>query len=197
MREVKIVGVGGSFNPTSSSITALVYALEGAQESGAVTELINLAELNLPFFVPGKPVESYAEAATIQTFLDKVREADGLLFASPVYHGTLSGLWKNGIDFLELLPRTPTVYLEGKVVGLIALAGGPFAAPNGITALQHTARALRATVAPLTLPLGPTRKLFDGQGRLTEPQTLEGLHSLGQQVVALAQTPKEELLKIA
>lgn len=148
--------------------------------------------------MPGRPVEAYPQAEAIQEYLDKVGLADGYIWASPVYHGTLSGLWKNGIDFLELLPRTERIYLDGKAAGLISLAGGRFAAPNGLLALQHTARALRAKVAHNSLALGPTRHLFDASANLTDPTTRQQLLSLGQEVVALvAARPAQMLLQTA
>ena len=47
---VKVVGLGGSLSNDSRTLTALETALEGAQQSGAETTLLDLKELNLPFY---------------------------------------------------------------------------------------------------------------------------------------------------
>lgn len=182
-KEIKILGLGGSLSQPSNSLTALEIALEGAHQAGAGVEAVNFGDLNLPFFVPNQAAATYPQAATINALLEKIKAADGYIFCAPIYHGTLGGLWKNGIDFLELLPRRPKLYLDGKVVGLIAVGGGQIAAPNGITALYHVARALRAWVAPISVPVWPAKRLFDVQGKLQDQKMVEQLQTVGQQVV--------------
>lgn len=49
-----IVGIGGSLRSRSGSLAALRVALDGAAESGAGTELIDVRELDLPAFAPGR-----------------------------------------------------------------------------------------------------------------------------------------------
>lgn len=195
--EIKILGLGGSLSPKPRSITALEIALEKAQAAGASTEIINMARLPLPFFVPEQTLEAYPteQREVIAAFLEKIKAADGYIFSAPIYHGTISGAWKNGIDFLELLPRRPHLYLEGKVVGLIAVGGGQMAAPNGITALQHIARALRAWTTPGSLPVWPAKRLFDAEGQLQDEKMAEQLGLIGQQVVEFAQMQQSYLNK--
>ncbi|RYG26061.1 hypothetical protein EON82_04725 [bacterium] len=53
MAKIKIVGLGGSLAPGSSSLAALKAALLAAEEAGATTELLDLAELDLPMYRPG------------------------------------------------------------------------------------------------------------------------------------------------
>src|SRR4051812_40453588 len=98
-KEIKVVGLGGSLAAQSNSLAALRVALEGAREAGALTELLDIRELNLPMYAPDlkdvpEPVERLC--ATIH-------EGDGLLWSSPLYHGTISGSFKNALDWLQLL----------------------------------------------------------------------------------------------
>src|SRR5437870_4725485 len=51
-RLLKIVGLGGSLAAISRSRAALATALEGAEEAGAVTELLDIRELDLPMYNP-------------------------------------------------------------------------------------------------------------------------------------------------
>ena len=51
-KEIKVVGLGGSLAVQSSSLAALKIALEGAQEAGAQTLLLDIRELNLPMYAP-------------------------------------------------------------------------------------------------------------------------------------------------
>ncbi len=183
VNQIKILGLGGSLNSSSNTIKALDLALASASEAGAKVERLNFADMDLPFFVPRRPLEVYTQAEAIREYLEKVQQADAIIFSAPIYHGTISGLWKNGIDFLELLPREAKVYLDGKPIGLIAVSGGPMAAHNGITALEHTAAALRATVAG-RVAIGAVRRILDGNGLIIDAKVLADLEILGQQLVA-------------
>jgi len=118
MSRVTIVGLGGSLAKHSSSLSALSVALEGAREHGADVRLFDLRELNLPVFVP----DADPTPAAARELCDAVFAARGLLWSSPLYHGTVSGSFKNALDWLQLLSDRNPPYLTDKVVGLISAA---------------------------------------------------------------------------
>lgn len=179
--KVKIVGLGGSLGKKSMTLSALVVPLQSARQAGAEVELLDLRELSLPFYNPELKLEDYPESVSL--FLDKVRKADGMIWASPAYHGTVSGAMKNALDFLEFLAKDHPPYLTNKLIGLITTAGGTIAAVNAINALTHICQALRAWTVPLVVPVIQAWKLFDDQGRVTDPQLEERLVSLGVELV--------------
>jgi FMN reductase len=98
-----------------------------------------------------------AQSERGRALIQAVRGADGLIIASPGYHGTVSGLVKNAIDYLEETARDDRVYLEGLPVGLIATAYGWQATGSTMAALRSIAHALRAWPTPLgaTVRCGP------------------------------------------
>jgi FMN reductase len=62
---VRIVGLGGSLSPQSTSLAALKVAIEGAAEAGATTELFDVRKLDLPMYVPGsEPAPDAAKAVS-------------------------------------------------------------------------------------------------------------------------------------
>ncbi len=184
--ELKIVGLGGSLRAGSHSLSVLKIALESAARAGASVELLDLNAAGLPFFVPEQSLEAYPDAAKVARFLEIMGAADGYLWCAPTYHGTPSAAFKNALDFLELLPRRPHLYLSGKVAGLMALAGGTQAGPNALTALIYNARALRVLIAPGSLHISPARRLFDESGQLLDSKLLAQIDELGAEVVGLA-----------
>ena len=86
-RTLTIVGLGGSLARRSRSRAALEVALEGAARAGAETLLHDLRELKLPMYEPDDDEPTPAAAHLIESCYG----ADGMLWSSPMYQGTISG----------------------------------------------------------------------------------------------------------
>ena len=155
-----IVGVGGTTTPGSSAERALATALAEAERRGCRTRLIGGALLSrLPPY--SMPIERTAEEREL---VGAVREASGLLVASPGYHGSLSGLVKNALDLLEDTARDERPYLTGVPVGLIATASGWQATGGTITALRSIVHALRGWPTPFAAAINSQETRYGGDG---------------------------------
>jgi FMN reductase len=181
VKEIKVVGLGGSLAAQSNSLAALRVALEGAREGGARTELLDIRELNLPMYEPG--LGRVPEA--VERLCGSVHEAQGLLWSSPLYHGTISGSFKNALDWLQLLSDREPAYLTDKVVGLISTAGGTQGL-QAVNTMEFIVRALRGWAVPLVIPIPQAWRVFDKEGHLHDEKISEQLHSLGQEVTRAA-----------
>jgi len=177
---IRVVGMGGSLAPVSASLVALKVALEGAATAGADTQLLDLHELDLPMFLPAAvPSESVAR------FCGVVYGAHGLLWSSPLYNGTVSGAFKNAIDWLHLLGDCRPPYLTDKIIGLISTAGGV----NGLQAvntMEFITRSLRAWAVPIVLPIARASDVFGADGSVRDPRVADQLRSLGREVARAA-----------
>ncbi len=180
---VRVVGVGGTMRPGSSSLAALRRSLGAAEAAGARTELLDLRHLRLPTYEPDIPLEEYGD--NVRRFVGALRTADALLVSTAAYHGTVAGATRNALDFLEFLAADDPPYLDGKTVGLIATAAGGQAAPNAIAALVQTAHALRAVVAPFSVPIPGSWPVADGD-EIAAGRYDRRLDDLGRMVVDLA-----------
>lgn len=141
-----IVGIGGTTRPESATERALVAALASAAAHGATTRLFGGADLaRLPIYDPACPAGGDAR----RDLVEAVRGCDGLLIASPGYHGSISGLVKNAIDGLEDLRDDSRPYLDGRAVGLIVTADGAQAGGTTLAALRAIVHALRGWPTPL------------------------------------------------
>ncbi len=140
-----LVGLGGSLREKSYSRAALREALRIAEANGAATELLDVRELNLPMFVPDLSVEGYpfSQQANITRFIEACRRAEAMIWASPNYHGTISGALKNVLDFVEFLADDQPPYLQGRAVGLITIPD-----PTTFAAMINAVHELRAWLAP-------------------------------------------------
>jgi FMN reductase len=114
--QLYIVGIGGTTRANSSTERALAGALRAAEALGARTRLFGAKAIDLPMFAPEKADRTQAA----RQFVEEIRRADGLILASPGYHGGVSGLVKNAIDYTEDMSGDRNPYLQGRAVGLIA-----------------------------------------------------------------------------
>lgn len=174
------MGIGGSLAPASASLTALKVALEGAAAAGADTQVLDLRVLDLPMFLP-----TVEPAEAVVRFCDVVFAAHGLVWSSPLYNGTVSGAFKNAIDWLHLLGDRQPPYLTDKVVGLISTAGGIHAL-QAVNTMEFIARALRAWAVPLVLPIARASEVFGDDGGMRDPRVADQLRSLGREVARAA-----------
>ena len=183
--KIKVVGVGGTLRESSVSLGALRRALEASEGAGAEVELLDLRELDLPMYEPGRPLEEYGE--NVRRLVEALRGADAVIVSTAAYHGTLAGVTKNALDFVQYLSRDEKAYLDGRAVGLIATAGGDLAAARSIDAMVHAAHALRGVVAPLSVAMPKAWRMSDGEGNVTDEGYGVRLDKLGRLVVDLAE----------
>lgn len=183
-RRLKVVGIGGTLREGSASLGALRRALAATGEAGAETELLDLRELGLPVYEPGRALDEYGPGA--QRLVEELRGADAILLSTAAYHGTLAGVTKNALDFAQFLSGGEHPYFDGKVVGVISTAGGEQAGTNATGAMVHVAHALRGVVAPLVVSIPKARQRTDGSGNVTDEFYGRRLDALGELVVDLA-----------
>ena len=174
---LKIVGLGGSLGWPSTSLAALKLALEGAAQVGATIEVLDIRELSLPMYDPGNKTPP----SSVLSMCEDIYQADGLIWSSPMYNGTISGAFKNALDWLILLGDRHPAYLTDKVVGLITTAGG-VQGLQGVNTMEFVVRALRGWAVPLVMPIAQAWKAFDEKGVPQQNELVEQLHALGREV---------------
>jgi FMN reductase len=171
------VGLGGSLAEGSASRAALEIALKGAEEAGAQVEMFDVRKLDLPLYDPNGG--EVPEAA--RRLAESVAGARGMLWSSPMYHGTVSGAFKNALDWLQLLSDHDPPFLTNKVVGLISVAGGVYGL-QAVNTMEFVVRALRGWSVPLVIPIPRAWQVFDQEGKARDEGVERQLRSLGAEV---------------
>ena len=179
-RPVRVVGLGGSMRAASTSRTALQAALEGAAADGADTQLIWVRDLELPLYTAERAIPAAAHQLA-----DTAYSCDAMIWSSPTYQGSVSGSFKNALDWLILLAERDPPYLSNKPVGLVATAGG-IQGLQAVNSMDFIARALRAWSVPLVLPVPQSWHSFDPDGQLIDQAIAAQLRALGAEVVRAA-----------
>lgn len=140
-----IVGIGGTTSATSSSDTALQIAAKQATAQGAEVELFCGPFLQrLPLYDPAA-TERTDDACQLVAAL---RRASGVIVSGSAYHGSVSGMLKNALDYTEDMAADPRTYFSGVPVGSIVVARGWQAGVTTLTTLRMIIHALRGWPTP-------------------------------------------------
>jgi len=177
-----IIGIGGTTRPASTSERALRVALARAEALGARTRLFAGAELRLPHYDPNTAARSAPESELVAA----LREADGVIIATPSYHGSLSGMVKNALDYTEDLRTDERPYLEGRAIGCIVCAEGPQAMGATIAALRAIVHSLRAWPTPYGAVVNTAGPAFDAGPQGADSPLMAQLALVADQVVEFA-----------
>jgi FMN reductase len=160
-----IVGLGGTLRSSSSTERALRYCLASVQRQGGRTKLFSGEALNLPMYAPHE-LERTPGALELVSAL---RDADAVVVGSPGYHGAVSGLVKNALDYIEDLREDPRVYLDNTPWGCISCAFGWQAWPT-----------------PLGVAINSADEIWDPSGELSDTTVQSQLDLLATQLLTFA-----------
>lgn len=182
---VRVLAIGGSSRPMAASERALRISARSAEDAGATVTFLTGRALMLPAY----DTETADRAPEVARLVAALREADGLIVASPGYHGGISGMVKNALDYAEDLRHDERPYLTGRAVGCIAVAHGWQTAVGALHQLRQTVHALRAWPTPLGCAANDAAAVIGGDAAGTDPALVRQLDVMGRQVVdfALAQ----------
>jgi FMN reductase len=179
MKQPTLVALGGTHREHSLSRAALQHTLDLAQSLGAAVELLDLGKLELPMYRADSALADYAPAdrAALEHFAATCRRADAMLWASPTYHGTLSGLFKNALDHFEWLSEDERPYLVGRAIGLISINDS-----KTFSAMSNAVHELRGWLAPTHIVLD--KRAFDAELRLTDPTAQRRIERLTRELLS-------------
>jgi FMN reductase len=175
-----IVAVGGTLRPGSTTEKAMQHVLDAAERAGARTRLISGPALQLPMYEPDNPERTDAA----RDLVAQLALADGIILGSPGYHGSISGLVKNALDYAEDLRGDRRPYFSGRAVGCIATGGGWPGAVNTLGALRDIVHALRGWPTPLGAAINSSERVFDDDGQCVVPRVSQMLDLIAAEVLS-------------
>lgn len=122
---MKVLALNGTYRPTKTTTRLAQRALDGAASLGADTEMVMLRDKNIQFCT--NCLTCYKDLASeiapcsidddVGEILEKIREADGIILASPVHCGFVTGLMTAFMERIAFRLCRPT----GEFMGLKGL----------------------------------------------------------------------------
>ena len=194
---IRIVAIGGTVYPGSTTEQALRLATRPAAAAGAEVKVFGGEYLATLAHYRGT---GYSEGNGGE-LVEAVRRADGLIISAPGYHGTISGLVKNALDYLEDLARDTRPYLDGRAVGLITTAHGDQASMSTLLTLRAIVHSLRGWPTPMGATIRTHEGLFDADGECLDTRARDQIDLVGRQVLlgarALSQIARAQVETVA
>jgi FMN reductase len=178
-----VVAFGGTLRPGSSTEKALAIVLEGAAATGAETQLIAGPELEMAMYAPERP----DRCDRARSLVEALRKADGVVIGSPGYHGSISGLVKNALDYTEDMRADEWPYFHGRPVGSVATGAGWQGAVSTLNVLRGIVHALRGWNTPLGVAINTIEPMFSPDGRCLDERIGGMLRDMGREVAQAAQ----------
>ena len=179
---IRITGVCGSLSADGATRKALAIALRGAAEYDAETALLELRDFNLVFY-GSVPQDEYPP--DVFQLRQALKDSQGIILATPEYHGSLTGALKNMLDLMSIED------FETKIIGLVGVAGGNIGAINSLNTMKTICRNLHCWVLPQEVSIANSAQTFDDDGTVKDPAIEERLLNVGRQLVKFASVQRK------
>ncbi len=177
---MKITVILGSVREgRQSHKVAIELANKFATQNEIAVELIDLADLNLPMMT--ERISKMANPPeNITQFSQSVENADAIVFVSPEYNGSYTGVLKNAIDYLFK-------EFQRKPIGVVAVAAGKFGGINASHLMQTLVLSLGAFPMPMKLLVPFVQNAFDTEGNLIDETLTKSFDSFVKEFIWFAE----------
>ena len=173
VERMRILVITGSVRPGNYTLKASALVVDELRKDPMVrAELVDPQTLDLP--LPG----TRAAAEATRHLQQKVKEAAGVVLATPEYHGSFSSVMKLVIEAAAPNQRWvgdtnlgyPSV-LSGKPVALLGVAAGAIGAIKSLEQLRGVCSHIGAIALPLPASVANVQRVFDADGRCLDAGT--------------------------
>lgn len=168
---MKVVGISGSLRKGSFNSAAL-RAAQGLAPEGMTIERAEIGDL--PLYNEDVKAQGFPPAA--ERLRSQFAAADAILFVTPEYNYSISGVLKNAIDWASRPPSQP---FDGKPVAIMGASPGVFGTARAQYHLRQMLVSLNALIVNRPeVMIGQAQSKFDESGNLTDEQTKEFIRKL-------------------
>ena len=169
---IVVMGLCGSYDLNSANGRMLEIILDEARALGAETVIWDHGANPLPLV----GAEGSWDDANVKGFQEMAVSADAFVLSSPEYHGTMSGVMKNSLDWLY------SKHTTGKVFGLICTLGGQ-SSNNTLNHMRKAARWIPARVTPAQIAIPNIKEAFNDDGSLVNEEINSRVEALASSIV--------------
>jgi chromate reductase len=159
---LRVLGIAGSLRKASFNRALLRSAVEIAVET-QLPIAFDIAEIgDLPLY--DEDLRGSGFPAPVERFRHQVAAAEAILFVTPEYNYSVSGVLKNAIDWASRSEGKEPQPFAGKPCAIMGVSGGP----SGTMRAQYH---LRQIVVFLDMHALNKPEVFGGEGKLVDEPT--------------------------
>ena len=170
---IVIMGICGTYDLDSANGRMLELLLGECRKLGAETVVWDHGAKPLPLV----GAEGSWDDGNVKEFQNLAISSDAFVLSSPEYHGTMSGVMKNSLDWLY------SKHTSGKVFGLMSTLGGQ-TSNNTLNHMRIAARWIHGWVAPEQVAVPNIKEAFNENGDLVNEAIMERVASLASSLVS-------------
>jgi chromate reductase, NAD(P)H dehydrogenase (quinone) len=160
---VKVLALSGSLRKGSFN-TLLLHAAKELAPAGMSIEIYDLAPI--PMYNDDVRLGPGGYPPEVQHFRAAIAASDAVLFASPEYNYSVSGVLKNAIDWAS---RAPDMPFDGKTGAIVGASAGVIGTARSQRDLRWIMSGLNMYIVNLPhIYLGGAPQKFDAAGKLTD-----------------------------
>ncbi|RAH13649.1 MAG: NADPH-dependent FMN reductase [Methanobacteriota archaeon] len=167
MSAIKVLGISGSYGLNSNNSKLVKLGLDILKELGAETIFWDLNEKPLPLV--GE--EGSWENKNVNEFQNLATEVNSYLLSSPEYHGCMSGVMKNQLDWIY------SKHVSGKPFGLMSTLGGQ-SNSNTLNQMRIAVRWIHGWAIPEQIAVPSIKDAFNEDGLLKNELLMERLENM-------------------
>ncbi|MEM7561103.1 MAG: NAD(P)H-dependent oxidoreductase [Planctomycetota bacterium] len=179
MKTTKVLAIVGSTRRESYNQKLLSLAADRAQDLGVSVTTVQLRDLNIPLY-DGDREEADGVPEGAQQLFRLMASHEAILFASPEYNGSVSGVLKNAIDWVSRPQQgePQLAALQGKVAGLMSASPGSLGGFHGLVHLRDILGYIGMLVLPEQVAVRNAHEAFAEDGSLRDKRTSSMLDAL-------------------
>lgn len=189
MDKVKILAIAGSMRKDSCNKKLVKIAADGAKKAGASVTIIDLNDFRLPLYHGDEEAAHGLPPKVIE--LKKIFiEHQGFLIASPEYNSSISGVFKNAIDWVSRPEKSDPYYLvayKGKSAAIMSASPGTLGGLRGLVHVRDILENMGVMVIPDQMAIVNAEEAFNPEGQLKDSNQRDKVLDLGKQLSELIQ----------
>ena len=166
------MGICGTYGLDSANGRMLEIMFEHCRELGAECITWNIAESPLPLV----GAEGSWDDVNVKAFQELASSSDAFVLSSPEYHGTMSGVMKNSLDWLY------SKHTSGKAFSLMCTLGGQ-ASNNTLNHMRIAARCIHGWVTPEQIAVPHIKEAFDDDGNILDENIAARVEGMAKSLV--------------
>ncbi len=156
---MQITIVSGSNHEGSTTMKLCSYVAQCLADDGFEIRLFDVSTMALPMMREGEKYEDHEHVQNLRAWMNS---ADGIVLATPEYHGAPSGALKNAIDFLWPEFRDKPVMVASVCGGAVGI--------SSLLQLQAIVRQVHGINSPEWISLCSADREFDADGAPANPK---------------------------